>query len=140
MSSFIIRGVNCMKEILNIFFAWLLSTFILVLSIIYPLRLYCQKKKLNTNSFIYRINRFFRRIHKSLGIAVIFITLLHCRLSSQHFGLNTGTICFLISLLILCTYFRKNLRRKWILLHRELTVLLWLLIILHIIFTRYFNI
>ena len=52
------------------------------------------KEKLNTNSFICRINRFFRRIHKSLGIAVIFITLLHCRFSSQHFGLNTGTICF----------------------------------------------
>lgn len=132
---------NCMKEILNIFFAWLVSICVLGLSIIYPLRLYCQKKKLNTNSFICRINRFFRRIHKSLGIAVIFITLLHCRFSSQHFGLNTGTICFWILLLILCTYlFRKNLKRKWILLHRELTALLWLLIILHTIFTRYFNI
>ena len=129
-----------MVERLNIFFAWLLSACILGLSIIYPLRLYCHKKKLDTTSYIYRANKFLRKIHKFLGIAVVWMTLLHCRLSSQHFGMNTGTICLIISLLILCTYlFRKRFKSKWLLLHRNLTGLLWLLIIAHIVLTRYFS-
>lgn len=139
MNEFIQIG-GLMIERLNIFFAWLLSVCILGLSIIYPLRLYCHKKKLNTTSCIYRANKFLRKIHKFLGIVVIWMTLLHCRLSSQHFGMNTGTICLFISLLILCTYlFRKRFKSKWLLLHRNLTGLLWLLIIAHIVLTRYFS-
>ncbi len=131
---------NHMIERLNIFSAWVLSVCILALSIVYPLRLFCQKKKLNTNSFIYCSYKFLRKTHKSLGILVILMALFHCRLSSQHLGFNTGTICFFLSILIFGTYFfKKRFKSKWLQLHRHLTILLWLLIIIHIILTRYFN-
>lgn len=65
---------------------------------------------------------------------VIILTFLHCRFSSAVSGTNMGKICFLILLLIFIIHlFRNRMKKKWIIIHRALAVLLWIAIIVHIV-------
>ena len=119
---------------IEIVIAWLDAAGILLLSVIYPLRLYCQKKKLRPTHPVYRLNRSLRTIHKPLGILIIMLTFFHCRLSSQKLGPNMGTALLILLVLLLLTYaFRKFLKGKWMAMHRWLTAALWFLLIAHII-------
>lgn len=125
-------------DILNLFFAWLPAVLILLLSVIYPLRLYIRRKQLPSNNLIFKVNKLLRKIHKELGVLAIALTFLHCRISSQKLGMNTGTICLVFLILLWCTYiFRKQLKRKWIVLHRLITATLVLTLIAHILITRF---
>lgn len=128
-------------DFINLFFAWILMVLIFLLVIIYPLRLCNRHKRPSSFDLISRTNRFLRKVHKELGIVAIILTFLHCRVSSQKLGINTGTICLLLLLLLWCTYLlRKQLRKQWIILHRLLTVCLVVTLIAHILITRFTNI
>lgn len=125
-------------DFLNLFFAWLPSVLILLLSVIYPLRLYIRRKQLPPNNLIFKVNKLLRKVHKELGVLAIALTFLHCRISSQKLGMNIGTICLVFLIFLWCTYiFRKQLKRKWIVLHRLITVTLVLTLIAHILITRF---
>lgn len=125
-------------DFLNLFFAWLPAVLILLLSVIYPLRLYIRRKQLPPNNLIFKVNKLLRKVHKKLGVLAIALTFLHCRISSQKLGMNTGTICLVFLIFLWCTYiFRKQLKRKWIVLHRLITVALVLTLIAHILITRF---
>lgn len=125
-------------DFLNLFFAWLPSVLILLLSVIYPLRLYIKRKQLPPKNLIFKVNKLLRKVHKKLGVLAIALTFLHCRFSSQKLGINIGTICLVLLILLWCTYiFRKQLKRKWIVLHRLITVSLVLTLIAHILITRF---
>lgn len=125
-------------DFLNLFFAWLPAVLILLLSVIYPLRLYIRRKQLPPNNLIFKVNKLLRKVHKELGVLAIALTFLHCRISSQKLGMNIGTICLVFLIFLWCTYiFRKQLKRKWIVLHRLITVALVLTLIAHILITRF---
>lgn len=125
-------------DFLNLFFAWLPAVLILLLSVIYPLRLYIRRKQLPPNNLIFKVNKLLRKVHKELGVLAIALTFLHCRISSQKLGMNIGTICLVFLIFLWCTYiFRKQLKRKWIVLHRLITVTLVLTLIAHILITRF---
>lgn len=93
---------------ISAFFAWLPALLIFLLTIIYPLRLYCKHEGLNQNHPLSKLNKFLRRVHKTLGGLVILFTFLHCRISSQKLGFNTGTICLIILTLIFFTYILRR--------------------------------
>ncbi|MDD3140768.1 MAG: hypothetical protein PHX08_17605 [Lachnospiraceae bacterium] len=121
-------------EIARIIIAWITAIGIMLLSIIYPMRIYVQKYRLRPEHPISKANKFLRKIHKPLGVVIIPFTFLHCRFSSQKMGFNMGTFLLVLLALLLLNYScRKLLRSKWIKLHRGLTVLLWSLLIAHIL-------
>lgn len=121
-------------EIIRIVIAWITAAGIMLLSVIYPMRIYGQKHRLRPEHPISKVNKCLRRIHKPLGVMIIPITFLHCRFSSQKLGLNMGTFLLVMLVLLLLTYlFRKPLKGRWMKLHRGFTVLLWLLLIAHIL-------
>lgn len=124
-------------DTLNLILAWLPALCVSLLSVIYPLRIICKKRQLPPSNLLCRINGFLRKIHKHLGMLVILFAFIHCRVSSQKLGLNSGTLCLIVLVLLALTYlFRKSLKRSWLLLHRWLTVLLLVVIVLHILITR----
>lgn len=123
-------------EFTNLFFAWLPAICILLLTIIYPIRIFYNHKRLLKTSMIFKANKYLRKIHKQLGILTIIFTFIHCRISSQKLGLNIGTICLSFLLILLATYiFRKQLKKYWISIHRLVTVLLIIILVLHILLT-----
>lgn len=127
-------GREVLDDILPIVIAWIIATGVFLLSVIYPMRIYI-KHKLQVNHPISKANKFLRKIHKPLGVVIIPLTFLHCRFSSQKLGLNIGTaLLFILVLLLLSYFFRKLLKSKWMGLHRSLTLALWVLLIVHIIF------
>lgn len=128
-------------DYLNLSLAWILMVLILLLVIIYPLRLCNRYKQLSSFKFFLKANKILRKVHKELGILAIIFTFLHCRISSQKLGINTGTICLLLLMFLWCSYLlRKQLKKQWIILHRFLTVCLVITLIAHILITRFTNI
>ena len=92
-------------------------------------------------------NRLFSKSHKRLGILMLITALLHgilagnekntnlfdIQLMPKLFTLNLGTVCLFVPLLLALTYmFRKKIKKRWMLLHRALTVILLVLLVLHI--------
>ncbi len=94
-----------------------------------------------------QFNRFFSKMHKRLGILMLITGLLHgvlagnekntnlldIQLMPKLFTFNLGTISLFVALLLALTYLlRKKLKKRWMFLHRVLTVILLVLLILHV--------
>ena len=94
-----------------------------------------------------KMNQIFHHIHIPLGILLIASGLVHglfagnplgTTLGQASFGKmlftwNMGTICFVLSVLLGITYLlRKILKNNWLKLHRALTVMLAVAIVIHI--------
>ncbi|MFE4759262.1 ferric reductase-like transmembrane domain-containing protein [Bacillus mycoides] len=94
-----------------------------------------------------QLNRLFSKSHKHFGILMITTGLLHGVLAGNEettnlldmqfmpklFTFNLGTVCLVVALLLALTYmFRKKLKKRWMFLHRVLTVILLVLIVLHV--------
>lgn len=92
-------------------------------------------------------NRFFHKIHIPFGILALIAGLLHGILAGNFpfatltnftvapvlFTWNFGTFCFLCLILLAVSYLlRKKLRRYWMPVHRVLTVLTLVLLVLHL--------
>ena len=125
-------------EMLNLLLAWLSAFVMLLLSALYPLRLIRQRRRLPPGHWIAKLHRCLRRAHKPLGIGAIGLIFLHCRFSSQRLGLNTGSFCLAMALLLLLSYVLRKRLKNWLGLHRGLTLVLWLGLGLHILLTRLF--
>ena len=93
-------------------------------------------------------NRFFHKIHIPFGVLALvtglihgifagnpgFATLLDFTPAPLLFNLNFGSICFLWVILLGVSYLlRKKLRKYWMPVHRVLTVLMLLFLLLHLI-------
>ncbi|MEK4510914.1 ferric reductase-like transmembrane domain-containing protein [Paenibacillus sp. FSL K6-2524] len=117
--------------------AWVAVIFTILLALKYIARI-CKNR---------RLNRLFSKSHKHLGIGMITTGLLHGVLAGNEettnlfdmelmpklFTLNLGTTCLFIALLLALTYmFRKKLKKRWMFIHRVLTVLLLVLLVLHV--------
>ena len=104
-------------------------------------------KYITRRSGNYSINYFFRKYHIWAGILMIITGFLHgifsgneimtsfedMQIASKFFTLNLGTVCFIVTLFLWLTYLlRRQFKKRWIIIHRELTALLILLTVLHI--------
>lgn len=59
--------------------------------------------------------------------------LLNMQFMPKLFTLNLGTVSFFVALLLALTYmFRKKLKKRWMLLHRVLTVILLVFLVFHV--------
>lgn len=95
-----------------------------------------------------KMNRLFYKLHIPLGIVLIITGLVHgllagnfsdtsladVQLGAVLLSFNWGTACFIASLFLGLSYvLRKILRKKWMITHRILTIILLLLLLLHIL-------
>lgn len=92
-------------------------------------------------------NKLFHRIHIPLGIVLIAAGLIHglfagnlpgapwkdVMIGSLLFTWNMGTVCFVLSVLLGVSYLlRKQWRKQWMPVHRLLTVLLAVALVIHV--------
>lgn len=82
-----------------------------------------------------KINRALSKTHKPLGILILFTALLHGLTSSALvFSFNLGTLSFILFILLALSYaFKRYYKPQFLVLHRILTVLTLVCIILHIV-------
>lgn len=82
-----------------------------------------------------KINRSLSKLHKPLGILILFTALLHGLTSSALlFSFNLGTLSFVLFILLALSYaFKRYYKPHFLLLHRILTLLTLVCVILHIV-------
>ena len=117
--------------------AWLTVLFVVVTAFRYIARV----------SKSMKLNRLFHKIHIPTGIILILTGLFHglaagnfsdtglsdMRIGTVFFTFNWGAACFIVSVLLGLTYLlRKVLKKKWMQVHRILTVCMLVLMVLHI--------
>ena len=121
---------------INIFFAWIATILMFSLAIIWVIRI-AQKKdlKCKRSKKLKRVNRFLRKKHISLGVLFLIATYIHGRFSSfSVLSFNFGTLALIVGILLWYTFSHKNrFGKSWIKRHRELTVLIMVITVVHIV-------
>ena len=119
---------------LNLVFAWICMIIAGIMSVIYFLRVMNKQKR---RKWIAALNRALRQNHKSLGIILIILGLVHGIMSSDKaIGFNLGTLSWVFSILLgLSFLYRKRFKpqRIWMTLHRFLTIAFVALIAVHVV-------
>lgn len=119
----------------NILFAWVAIILGVFLSAIWLIK-FIQKKiqKTYARDFIKRINKSLRKNHINLGYLFLISLVIHGILSSYPLiSFNYGTISIIIWMLLWYTFVKKmDIGNIWIQKHRELTIVLIVITILHI--------
>lgn len=123
--------------LISIILAWLCVIFAILTALKYVTRKSGRKK----------LNRAFSHSHKIIGVLLIITALIHgifagnpvsAKITDMTFApvlftFNWGTACFIAAILLALTYvFRKRLKKRWMLLHRILTVIFLCLIVIHV--------
>lgn len=119
----------------NILFAWLAVISGILLSIIWIIKILQKKIQKDCNKdLLIKINRSLRKNHINLGYLFLISSFIHGIFSSYSIiSFNYGTIGLIIGLLLWHTFVnKKNIGKAWIQRHRELTVLLIVITVLHI--------
>jgi|GEM_PF-1067285 len=101
-------------------------------------------KKHGRDSWIKKLNRTLRKLHKQLGIGLVVVALLHgifayisifytSALPFAVLDFKWGIMCFTVLLLLWASYvFRKKLKPNWIFWHRRLTIVFLITLVIHI--------
>lgn len=79
-----------------------------------------------------------KKAHSVVGIALIPITIWHCRLAEQATGKNSflgGILLLLLLVQGFTSMIRKSLGKRWIKLHRLISLLLMVLVLIHIVYS-----
>lgn len=109
-------------QVLNKLFAC--TSFVLVLVLASRL---LNKKKRNKSSFI-------AKHHKGIGIIIIVSGFIHGILSEiSILSLKMGTLTLIISILLGTSYLLRTKMKRWINIHKNLTIWLVIFMILHIV-------
>ncbi|MGL5352677.1 MAG: FMN-binding protein [Clostridium sp.] len=125
-----------MKLFFNVLFAWIATISAILLSVIWLIRIIQLKMPKGKNKdFVISINRYLRKNHINLGYIFVVTSFIHGMLSSfSIISLNYGTITLIIGLAIGYTYIAKaTLGKDWIKYHRELTLIIIILTVVHIV-------
>ena len=95
-----------------------------------------------------KLNRFFHKLHIPVGVLLIVIGLLHgllagnfadtsisdIRIGEVLLSFNWGTLCFILSVLLALSYAaRRILKKKWMNVHRILTIGMLITVVLHVV-------
>ena len=119
---------------LNLVFAWICMIIAGIMAIIYFLKIMNKKRR---RRWLAALNRALRQNHKSLGIILIVLGLVHGIMSSDKaIGFNLGTLSWILSILLgLSFLYRKRFKpqRIWMTLHRFLTMVFVAIIAIHVI-------
>jgi len=122
---------------IHIFLSWLSATLLLLLASIWPLRKIIAKYKLPKEHPLRNAHQWLRKRHKVLGFGVIGVVLVHCRIAeyttANSGGIGHGMLAILV-LLVLSWIIRKPLKRHWLVIHRSLAILLFILGVCHSFF------
>ncbi len=124
-----------MNEAFGEGFAGISVAIVGLLVIIYFLRVVNKTYFNNENILLKTGNRFLRKYHKLLGIALIITGVIHGVFSSQPvLSPNIGTAAWVLSIILGLNFmFRKSFKKKgWIYYHRVITVLFIAVLIIHI--------
>lgn len=123
--------------ILDIWTARISAGLAFFLSIIYMLRILNIKLFKNRVCWVKSLNNTLRKNHRTMGIAMIFLGLIHGIFSTESvLSLNLGTACWIISILLGLNWALRRkikLKKAWIYYHRLLTVLFLLTLVAHIV-------
>lgn len=120
-------------ELINVLGSFAIIPLTFMLSIIFVYRII--GKKQSPDSRINRWNKKLRKKHIPLGITIIIVAGFHTVWASMKHGwyLSWGKVAFVVMILLLLSYlFRKKLKRKWIVIHRILTVIFIVSIVMHL--------
>ncbi|MDD4844489.1 MAG: FMN-binding protein [Anaerotignum sp.] len=124
-----------MLLLFNVTLAWISVGLMVTLSIIYLLRIANKHFFNNQNETLKKWNRRLRKHHKWMGILVVITGLLHGILSSfSVLSFNMGTMLLVVFILLALSFmFRKIFSKGWMKLHRLLTGLAFVLLVLHLV-------
>ena len=131
-----------LNKFLNEGFAWLSALLGGILALKYVAR-QCLIKSKENKEFFKQLNKYMRKTHIYMGIALIITGVIHGYFSSDDvLSLNLGTLCWIMSILLGISYaIRKSLSKpaKWMKYHRVLTILFLLTLGLHLIDIKIYN-
>jgi uncharacterized protein with FMN-binding domain len=125
-----------MELLFDVIFAWASVALVILLSVIWILRIGLKKGWFGSKSWLGKMNRSLRIHHKNIGIAFCITSFIHGFYSSvKILSLNYGTACFVVGLLLGGMYMvKKHMeRKKWLIIHRVLTICLLVLLVIHIV-------
>lgn len=120
-------------EVINVLSSALLLPLCFLSIILWFFRAYGQAQD-NKNNIWLKIYKVLRKIHIPVGAATILLGLYHAIYASiKHgFSLNWGTAAMIFFLLgFLSWVFRKQLKRRWIVLHRFTTLIATMCMMIH---------
>lgn len=121
--------------IFNYIFAWLAVFIGIFLLSKYLLRKAAQRLKGQKSYNLAGINKSWKYPHIFLGFTLIAVGLIHGLYSSvKVWSLNLGTLTWLVTILFGFTWiFKKNLKAKWLELHRILAMVFMAAVVWHVI-------
>ncbi|MCE9676798.1 FMN-binding protein [Paraclostridium bifermentans] len=134
--------MDIIHKILNEGFAWLSVAFGLILTCKFVVRIGMKKSRIYRDE-LKKLNKYMANTHKLMGISLVITGLIHGIFSGESvISLNTGTICWVISITLGVSWMaRKILRKKgnWIKYHRVLTLIFLLTLGFHLIDVKIFD-
>lgn len=106
---------------------------LVILCLPYILRI-SNKKFFGNHKKITKLVRFLKSIHRSLGIILLILSLIHGYMMLGRFALHTGTILYLCMIVIAIFGMLFHLKKKkiWLQLHKGFVAIMILLLLIHI--------
>lgn len=114
--------------------SWLSAGLVLILVLLYPARKLVQRRKPAPGSPLAFIYKFLRKTHLAVGVLIIPVVYVHCRLAARESGVRSmlGVILMVLLILLAATYFfRKPLGKHWKRLHQLLAAILIIITMYH---------
>jgi hypothetical protein len=114
--------------------AWLSAALCVLLAVIWPLRLLCTKGRFKNSRAMKQTRRMLRKIHAPLGIVTTGIVFMHCSTAESLTGKDSVVgVILLVCMLALCLTWllKRMIPRHWLMLHRGVTVIMFLAMIFH---------
>ncbi|MDU3338057.1 FMN-binding protein [Paraclostridium bifermentans] len=134
--------MDIIHKILNEGFAWLSVAFALILTCKFVVRIGIKKSETYKEE-LKKLNKYMANTHKLMGISLVIIGLIHGIFSGESIiSLNTGTICWIVSITLGINWMARKILRKqgsWIKYHRLLTIIFLLTLGLHLIDVKIFD-
>lgn len=126
-----------MALFLNILFAWASMILAGLLAVIIVMRVVNKYAFHNKKNILYKINRYLRKIHKPMGVAIIITGFYHGLFSSDTIlSLNYGTAVWVLTIVLAATWiFKAQLKKikNWMYWHRVITAVFVIILVIHII-------
>ncbi|MCK5811874.1 MAG: FMN-binding protein [Clostridiales bacterium] len=126
-----------MTLFLNILFAWASMILAGLLAVIIVMRIVNKYAFKNKKNIIYKINRYLRKIHKSMGVAIIVTGFYHGLFSSDAIlSINYGTAVWVLTIILAATWiFKAQLKKikNWMYWHRVIAAIFVIVLVIHVI-------
>lgn len=121
---------------MNNLFSWGTVIVILICYVASFIQKFLTKKRTACSAVLKKTNIILWHSHKYLGELSILLSLIHCSMTSRTNSTcsTLGALLVITQILLAFTYLlRKLFKKKWIIMHRILSLILMGIIVLHII-------